>query len=160
MPRYPKPQPGDYFDVPLVPDDCSEEAVPPAFGQVLSLEPSAMNSVACAFWPERAGDVESLLSQKPIAVQLVTPDLLRDQQWPIRGNGACSVPMQYRRYEQFRAAEWVGAKVVGSGIIRELLLAFRGLALWDDFADPTYLDRLLLPGVSPPPCARYKRARS
>ena len=66
--------------------------------------------------------------------------------------------MQYRPYEQFRNEEWVGVKIVGSSIIRNLLLAFRGFALWDDFADPLYLNGLLLPGVNPPSCARYKHA--
>jgi hypothetical protein len=160
MPRYRKPQPGDYFEVPLLPDGFAKAVLPPAFGQVLSLETSAMNSVACAFWPERTADVESLLRQKPVAVQLVTSDLLRNKHWPICGNAAISVPVQYRPYERFRSAEWVGAKIVGSGIMRGLLLAFRGLALWDDYADPHYLNGLLLPGVSPPMCARYKRARA
>jgi hypothetical protein len=160
MARYAKPQAGDYFEVPLLPEGMTQPVAPPAFGQVLSVEPQAMSSIACAFWPERSVDVASLLRQKPIAVQLVTSDLLRRKQWPIGGNAATSVPEQYRPYEQFRVAEWVGAKIVGAGNIRELLLAFRGLALWDNFADPQYLNGLLLPGVGPPSCARYKRARA
>jgi hypothetical protein len=80
MPRYAKPQPGDYFDVPLVPDGLAEAVTPSAFGQVLSLEPRAMNSIACAFWPERSTEAEVLLRQKPIAVQLVTSESLRHKQ--------------------------------------------------------------------------------
>jgi hypothetical protein len=41
--------------------------------------------------------------------------------------------------------------------MRQFLLAYRGLADWDDFHDPHYLNALLLPGKRPPRTARYGR---
>ena len=119
-----------------------------------------MDSVACAFWPESKSDVTALLASPPISVQLVTPDLLRRKVWPIRGNAPVVVPMRLRTYEPFRSKEWVGAKIRGSGNMRELLLAYRGLAAWNDFHDPHYLDSLLLPGILPPPTAKYRRTEA
>ena len=158
MPRFAKPQAGDYFEVVLNSKELVEPAKPSACGQVLSVEADALNSVACAFWPEYQEDVQNLLRSRPISVQLVTSDLLRRKVWPIRGNAQVSVPIELRLYEAHRASEWVGAKIVGSGAIRELFLAYRGLAPWDDFADPRYLNTLLVPGLSAPPAARYKSA--
>ena len=39
---------------------------------------------------------------------------------------------------------WVGAKVIGSGNVNKFMNAYFGLSLWDDWHDPTYLDRLLV----------------
>ena len=157
MPRHVRPQPGDYFAVALSSKDAPEPALPPAFGQVLSLEAAALNSVACAFWPEYNDDVAGILATRPISIEIVTPDLLKRKIWPILGNAPVVVPLTLRGYEQYRDKEWVGAEIVGSGNIRELLMAWRGLVPWDDFHDPNYLDGLLLPGMKPPPTARYKR---
>ena len=60
---------GDYFTVPLVPQGIE------AFGQVLSVERQALNSVGCAFWSTHF--VEGApVAEPPVAVLLVTPDLL------------------------------------------------------------------------------------
>ena len=158
MPRHVKPQPGDYFEVALQSKELPAPAQPSACGQVLSVEPDAMDSVACAFWPEYKTDIGAVLASTPISVQLVTPELLRRRVWPIRGNAQVLVPAKLRSYEQYRAHGWVGAKIRGSSGIRELLLAYRGLSAWDDFNDPHYLDSLLLAGQKAPLTARYKRA--
>lgn len=84
----------------------------------------------------------------PIAVLLVTPDLLNKRIWPIPSHGEPKVLPQDRPYE--RKAKWVGAKIIGSGNIEKFLAAYHGLAPWDDGHDPNYLDKLLLPGTPRP----------
>jgi hypothetical protein len=110
MARHAHPQPGDYFEVALNSEETPAPAQPSACGQVLSLEPDAMNSVACAFWPEYRQDIGEILGSTPISVQLVTPDLIHRRVWPIRGNAQVRVPPELRTYEQYRAKEWVGAR--------------------------------------------------
>ena len=137
---------GDIFGIPL-PDGSF------AAGQVLGREREALNSLGCAFFPDRvkAGDPVSL--SDPIAVLLVTPDLLNKGIWPVVSRDEPTVLPQDRPYERFRAAKWVGAKIVGSGNLQKLLAAYHGLAAWDDGHDPNYLDPLLLPGVPRPAAA-------
>ena len=146
-------RPGDYFTVPL------EDSTPGPFalGQVLSVEPQALNSCGCAFWPSVAGDHVRQLCTPPIIVTLVTPDLLKSKIWKILGNAAVTVPTRARKYEAFRKSGWVGAKIIGSGIVRSALRAYNGLEYWDDFADPEYVSKLLQPGVGVPSHARFKR---
>ena len=145
-------QAGDYFTIPL--GDSGD--APLALGQVLSVEPQAMNSCGCAFWPNVEEDVTSQLSSPPAVVTLVTPDLLKSRKWQIRGNVRAVVPVGARRYEAFRRADWVGAKIVGSGIMRTVLRAFNGLDYWDQYADPDYMTKLLQPGIEIPTHARFK----
>ena len=53
-------------------------------------------------------------------------------------------PTHLLPFEHTRARGWVGAKVYGSGIVARFLAAYHRLAPWDDWADPAYLDRLLI----------------
>ncbi len=43
---------------------------------------------------------------------------------------------------------WIGAKVIGSGIIASFLSAFYNLRDWTEMKDPEYYTKLLRPGVS------------
>jgi hypothetical protein len=81
-----------------------------------------------------------------------TRDLLDDGVWPVVGNRPVAVPKKLFLWEHTRSSGWVGAKVIGSGIPNELLDAFRGLAPWDAYKDPAYLDGLLVsPAKKPTP---------
>jgi len=142
---------GDALEVP-VGDGCG-----PSLGQVIDIIPEALNAVGCAFWVERNGNAARQVKSPPISVLLVTPDLLKNKTWQVVGNAAASIPIGARPYERFRTARWVGAKVIGSATVREFLQACRGLADWDDWADPRYLDSLLFPGTPIPIEARYNR---
>ena len=51
----------------------------------------------------------------------------------------------------------MGAKVVGSANVGALCDAFYGLARWDDWKDPEYLDKLLLSPEKKPRGVRYTR---
>ena len=157
MAKRPQLHEGDYFDVLLPCKNADEPQVLPAFGQILSIETGALNSVACAFWPESRLEPNSILRSPPLAVHLVTPDLLWNKEWAIRGNSEILVSRESRPYEAYRKAGWVGCKVIGSSNIRALLRAYRGLEYWDDWADPRYLDNLLSPGFPRPSHAKFKR---
>ena len=143
---------GDYFTIPL--GDSGD--APLALGQVLSVEPQAMNSYGCAFWPSLEGDATRQLTTPPAVVTLVTPELIKSRKWQVKGNVRAVVPAGARRYEAFRRADWVGAKIVGSGNIRTVLRAFHGLEYWDQYADPDYMTKLLQPGSEIPKNARFK----
>lgn len=140
---------GDVFVIPL--RDATE-----ALGQVVSLEPQALNSVGCLLWPSREGDIVEQLGMPPIAGVLLTPDLLKSGQWPIIGNESVQFSRSRLPYEKYRNTKWVGAKIVGSGNVVEFLCAFRGLRYWDEWADPLYLNNLLLPGIQVPSHAKFK----
>jgi hypothetical protein len=146
---------GDYFSVPLHRADSELHIF--ALGQVISVEKHALNSVACAFWPTLESDVSKQLSTRPIVVQLVTRDSLTKRIWKKLGNSSVHVNKADCLYEIFREAAWVGAKIEGSGIIRDLLRAYHGIEYWDSYADPNYFSELLLPGVSIPATAKFKK---
>lgn len=125
-----------------------------AIGQVLSATPIALGAVGCALFDEVVGPRTQIVSTnstgRAIAVQVVIPDLIKRHIWPIIGNLPPLVPPSRRPYEAFRERNWIGAKVLGSGVIRVFMSAYHGLVPWDEFHDPGYLDTLLLPGVAIP----------
>lgn len=143
------PKSGDVFVIPLG-DDAE------ALGQVVSIEPDAMNSFGCIFWPFRDTEVLRQIGTKPVAGLLVTPDQLKSGRWPIIANESVRLSQLQLPYEKFRPTAWVGAKIIGSRIIVEFMRAWRGLWYWDEWVDPQYLDGLLLPGTSVPSSARFK----
>ena len=136
-------QPGDIFGIPL--PDASM-----GIGQILSLEPDALNSVGCVFFAATARPSGFTGVMEPISVLLVTPDLLKSGVWPVKSQGPVFLEPEERPYEIYRASHWVGVRVTGSGIVQEFLAAYHGLTPWDAWHDPHYLDSLLLPGVERP----------
>ena len=140
-------RPGDIFGVPL-PDGSM------ATGQVLSLEPEAINSVGCLFLAAVVSAEGKLVgAPEPVAALLVTPDLLKKGVWPVKSKAPALFPPEEAPYEQFRSLGWVGAKIVGSANVQEFMAAYHGHCPWDAWHDPSYLDSLLLPGVSRPTTA-------
>jgi hypothetical protein len=131
---------GDQFLVPL-PDGSASR------GQVVGQEPRVLNSVTCAFYsaklsPNAKQAITSLDSL--IACLFTTRDLLDNGTWRVLGHAPVTIPPHLFPFEETRHHGWVGAKVYGSQIVAEFLAAFHCLAPWDDWADPTYLDRLLI----------------
>lgn len=119
------------------------------------------NVVGIALYEVRATKEETipeLTSLPPIAVLLTTRDLLDEGVWQVVGDQEIGVDVDARPYERFRAARWVGAKVRGSGIVRQFLDAVFGLAPWDDWADPNYLDALLLDPSRRPAAAVFEKS--
>jgi hypothetical protein len=133
---------GDEFLVPL--EDGSF-----GFGQVLAGPPLAMqNTAICAFFCQRvegtsAGIIRT--SNQVISALWVTRDLLDSGVWQVYAH---SEPLDVRNFfpdvDERRAQGFIGTKIHGSGIARRLLNAYFCLAPWDAFAEPNYLDGLLL----------------
>ena len=135
---------GDEFVVPL--DDGSFGR-----GQIIAAEPlTLMNSAICAFFEHRLTDVPADdtgfdKGNGVFSVLWVTRDLLDSGTWQVFAH---TDPLDPRFYfpdlDQRRLDGFVGTKVYGSGIARRLVNAYFGLQPWDQFAEPDYLDRLLL----------------
>jgi hypothetical protein len=135
-------QPGDFFTVPLMDGTYT-------LGQVIKYEPRAMNSALCTFY-SRCFDLdspkieESPTDEEVVAVLFVTRDLLDSGVWHVFKKG---VPMSIKAYvnlEAMESADFIGVRIIGSGIVRQLMNAYNGLSPWNDFYDSNYLDKLLV----------------
>lgn len=135
---------GDVFAIPLADGSAG-------FGQVLSIEPKAMNSFVGAIYDikmslDKVPSPQEMVSAHVLAVLFITPDLLDSGQWPVIARYEALDPEKFVPLLSLRAQGFVGAKVIGSANVTRLLNAFFRLALWDLMKDPEYFDRLLLPG--------------
>jgi hypothetical protein len=141
-----KPKVGDVFAIPLPDGDQ-------AIGQVVACV-EELGSVGCALFAfkQRPGAALPVLSQ-PVAVLLVTQELLQRGVWPVLEHRSSRVPPKYFGWEVFRNALWVGAKIHGAGIVREFMEAYHGFSPWDAMADPRYFNNLLVKGATVPPSA-------
>ena len=149
-----KPPVGSVFRVPL-----SDGGY--AIGQVIAYEPQMLNSVSCVFTSQGDWTPGSTIPESAIVASLFTTyDLLTKGRWEILGEAPIPISRPNFPFEHLRSAGWVGAKMTGSGIVEEFLNAWFGLAPWDDWADPDYLDRLLFPGRVRPACAIFKNDRA
>jgi hypothetical protein len=122
-------------------------------GQVIGRETQALNSATVAFFDVAVDDPDEAAAidlSDPFSVVFSTRDLLDDGVWRVVGNRPIAVPMKLFPWEHTRSSGWVGAKVIGSGILNQLLDAFRGLAPWDAYKDPAYLDGLLVSPAKKP----------
>jgi hypothetical protein len=131
--------PGDCFLIPLKDGTF-------LIAQILAAETAVLNSVSCALFDQRS-DGKNLDRPNPaklFSTVLTTRDLLDSGDWKILATVAVEVPREKFPFEALREIDFVGAKVIGSRNINEFANAFCGLVPWDDWADPAYLDRLLL----------------
>ena len=152
-------QVGDLFKIAL--SDGSA-----ALGHIVAREAEVLNSVTCALFDIKVP--ESCPPECPpfpgeealIACLFTTHDLLNRGTWPIIGQVASQLPISCFPFEDCRKKGWVGAKVIGSGNVRTFLDAFYRLAPWDDWADPNYLDRLLISPQKKPKNLIYIKARN
>ena len=125
------PDIGSIFTVPLA--DGSR-----AIGQIVGREPQVLNSWTCAFSRLRIADkngpehIDTLRPEDIISVQFVTGDLLKKGRWQIHSQAAVQLPKSDFPYEECRPNGWIGAKMIGSGIIESFLAAFHGLSYWDE----------------------------
>lgn len=132
-------------------------------GQILTHEKQCMDSILCAFTNVKSQakyDQSSAIQVSDlISIQLVTRDSIDEGIWPILG--ACE-PLKIGQLfpiESFRAAEYVGAKIRGSGIMQNLVSAYNGNSNWDQYFDPLHFNKLLLPGVQRPVNAIFKGSK-
>lgn len=149
---------GDVFTVPTVDGQL-------ALGQIVGREPSVLNSVTVALFDQRYAPSPSIVPMdlseaRAFSVLFTTHDLLDSGVWRVVGTKPVAIPRAQLPYESTRATGFVGAKVTGSAIVRELINAFFGLVPWDDWKDPNYLDGLLRPTRKRPANAMLKRRGS
>ena len=143
MPRQ-KTNIGDEFWLPL--EDGSY-----SLGQIVEIRLAVLNSITCAFYDYRLAEPEPTdpTDFNLLSVQFVTPDLFRSGVWQRTGNFTIQLEDHLLPYRDTEAQGWIGAKVIGSGIIAKVLSAFYGLRNWHEMHDPDYYQNLLQPGVAP-----------
>lgn len=139
---------GDVFRIQLLDGSC-------ALGQIIEVTKQAMNSVLCGFYDVRAAETEidrtEIFRRNLISVQFVTPESLKRSSWPVVRHEAVPFdPNEFIPFDELAEKGFVGARIVGSGIMKEFMNAYFGLKPWDDWHDPTFLDSLLAPGAKRP----------
>lgn len=143
---------GDCFAIPLLDETW-------LLGQIIAQELDAMNSVCCGLYNQIMTSTESFVApvdSQLFAVLLVTRDLLDSGEWKIVGTCNVRIPDTGLPYEETRKSGFVGAKIIGSTTIEGFANAYCALAPWDDWYDPTYLDKLLISPDAKPSHLRYK----
>jgi hypothetical protein len=134
---------GDVFIIPL------EDSVSYGVGVVIEVTPKALNSVLCGFYDlkiesENELNMEDLNEKNLIAVQFVTPDLLKEGHWGIIENMTPVEPNNYLNLNELKSNGYVGAKIRGSCNIRKFMSAYLGVYHWNCFFKDDYLDDFLL----------------
>jgi len=131
-------------------------------GQVVGHEAAVLNSVSIALFacccdtPEAVADAD-LSPAKAISVLFTTRDLLDSNRWRVVAHRARLIPAEWLPYESTRESGFIGAKVIGSANVTSLANAYQGLRYWDDWHDPTYLDKLLRDPSERPQGLRFKK---
>lgn len=121
-----------------------------ALGQIIGRERDLMRCATVALFDERFSSLEearSLAALEPArlySVLFVSVNHLESGQWPIVRNQPAAVDSRLNPWEHTRAQGFIGAKVIGSGIVTKFVNAFYGLRPWDAWKDPNYLDSLLI----------------
>ncbi len=134
--------------------------------QIIGREAEVLNSVTIAIFDERFDSANDAMQAEldtshVISVIFSTRDSLDRGIWQVVGNHPVMIPKNLFPYEHLRGeAEWVGAIVHGSGIINEFVNAYYGLLPWDDWTDPSYLDKLLVTPDKKPTHLVYKSSRN
>lgn len=147
---------GDCFGIPLLNGSS-------LLGQVLAWEPTVLNSVSCALFDQtiqQGNRIPSPEISRLFSTVMTTRDLLDCGRWKIVGSCEIEVPRNQFPFETLRPSGYIGAKVIGSRNIEEFANAFSGLSPWDDWADPHYLDQLLISPSVKPRRLRYKSETS
>lgn len=139
---------GDLF---LVPTSDGRFGV----GQVIGGK-AILNSVSIALFCDRCAGPDDALEvnlsrANAFSALFVTRDLLDSGTWQVVGNRPVLFSQSELPWEHTRTRNWVGAKVSGSANVGRLVNAYFGLAAWDDWHDPKFLDSLLLSPDRKPP---------
>ncbi len=92
-----------------------------------------------------------------ISILSVSREQLDFGKWKVVGHQPIAIDTELWPNEEFRSDRWVGAKIYDASIVEELLDAYNGLAPWDDWYDPDYLDKLLVSPEKKPAHIFYKK---
>ena len=128
-----------------------------AVGQVLEIRPVLMNSFTCAFFDTRVSSADEikfpLNSSSVLSCQFVTRDAFNRGNWRRVLKVAPKIKEADFPYRDKERSGWIGAKVIGSGIMTSFLNACFGLGNWTEMKDPKYYDALLFKAGQRPPLA-------
>ncbi|KRG73288.1 hypothetical protein ABB28_11640 [Stenotrophomonas chelatiphaga] len=131
---------GSVFTIPLEDGDK-------CVGQVVGRERSVLNAVSIAIfdikgrWSQELS-VPSLEEGLIFSVIMSTKDLLDSGRWHVLADRPLADAE--KPFESLRGSGFIGAKVRGSALVEDFVNAFYGLAYWDDWYLPDYLDAYLL----------------
>lgn len=116
-------------------------------GQVIGREAHVLNSVVIAVFDFKGawagGDIPPLGLDALFSAVFVTRDLLDSGRWKVVDLRDTAGVVDAAPYESLRRSGFIGARIRGSGIVEEFANAFYGLAPWDDWYLPDYLDAFL-----------------
>jgi hypothetical protein len=132
---------GDVFGVPLVNDKF-------VIGQILGQ--SMTNTVRVALYDETINQPQNIDTtvfcndKNLISLIEVTKEQLDYGVWKILGNRQVSIPINRQPNEKYRQLNWVGMTIQDAALVEDFLNAFYSLIAWDDWFDPSYLDKLLV----------------
>lgn len=120
-----------------------------AVGQIIGREAKILNSVSIALFDQAIDsptDAETIdmSAERAFATLFATRDRLDSYGWRVVSNAPVRIPPNLFPYESLRRSGFIGAKVIGSGIIERFIRAYFGLEAWDPMLDPEYFDKLLL----------------
>jgi hypothetical protein len=124
-------------------------------GQIVGQERPVLNSVSIALFEVKCGSQELaknvLIPQSRLfSVLFATRDLLDSGKWAVVGTRSILIRPEQFPFEHLRDAGFVGAKIIGSAIVTAFLNAYYGLAPWDAWKDPNYLDSFLVTAEKKP----------
>jgi hypothetical protein len=139
-----KKQAWEIGDVFTVPTSDGRYAV----GQAIDY-PGPLRSVAVALFAHIVNTLDEALARDVLPAKLIstvftTDDLLASGRWHVAGAKPVSIPAALFPGEHTKARGGVGNKVIGSANLATFVEAYFGLGAWDFFADPTYMDQLLI----------------
>jgi hypothetical protein len=132
------------------------------FGQIL--DASIPHTASCAFFertttvPPNADVAEGSLVDDVIATATVIEAHLDRGAWRVFSRGAVVLPKPSWPNESTRDKGWIGSKVYSGAIIESFLNAYQGLEPWNQYHDPSYLDKLLISPSKKPANLFFKTA--
>lgn len=134
---------GTVFLVPLQNEQCG-------VGQVITNEVMGSPTVAvfpmCLPCDSELAVVPPLQESGCIALLTLLGGYALDKGlWRLLGNRELALNSSRGENWKHRGRQWVGASLLTDNIVEALLNAYHGLEPWDNFADPEFLDKLLLP---------------
>lgn len=133
---------GDIFAIPL--NDGRFSA-----GQVVGVESDMPESATIALFDKpveyasRESVCPELQGSTVYSSLFATVDHLQSGAWMCVCNEAIQTEVRPKDFYTHQASGWIGARVIGSAIISEFVNAYYGLAPWDNWHDPNFLDTLL-----------------
>jgi hypothetical protein len=124
-----------------------------ALGQVLDV--SIPHTASCAFLSQHAPTLDALRRIEPAAQDIVATATVVDAHlnrgaWRIISDAPLLLAREQWPNESTRAKGWVGSEVYTGAILEYFLNAYHGLAPWNRYHDPYFLDKILVSPTKKP----------